>query len=123
MLKIKDSVDPGDEMEFSNNNNNKPSETALTAASDNKLIRQAVVSAAMNTVKKKKKNTGLTEEDVSGINDRVFVCLGKLKENKQPHAWVMTLNKTYNEVTFWEVNTNKKYVLNGRIVEEEEKRL
>lgn len=65
----------------------------------------------------------MTDEEVSGINDRVFVCLGKLKEGGQPHAWVMTINKIYDEVTFWEVNSQKKFILIGRIIEGEEKRL
>ena len=46
----------------------------------------------------------MQEEDVRGINDRVFVCLGRLKDTGEPHAWVMTLNKTYDELTFWDVN-------------------
>ena len=57
---------------------------------------------------------------MGGINDRVFVCLGRLKDNGAQHAWVMTLNKTYDEVTFWDVNTPLKYTMHGRINENEE---
>jgi hypothetical protein len=30
------------------------------------------------------------------IADRVFVCLGRLRSTGQEHAWVMTLNSTYD---------------------------
>ena len=63
------------------------------------------------------------EEEDSSINDRVFVCLGKLKENGQPHAWVMTLNQTYDEITFWEANSSQKYTLNGRITSGQDAKL
>ena len=33
----------------------------------------------------------------------------------------MTINKTYDEVTFWDVNTHKKYVLYGRMLDDEVK--
>jgi hypothetical protein len=57
----------------------------------------------------------MQQDDSAGLNDRVFVCLGKLKETNAPHSWVMTINKTYDEVTFWEVGAQKKFVLLGRI--------
>lgn len=53
------------------------------------------------------------------MNDRVFVCLGKAKETGQDHAWVMTLSKTYDEVTFWEPSLAKQYSLPGRINEQD----
>ena len=63
------------------------------------------------------------EDDSFGINDRVFVCMGRLKETGQPHAWVMTINRTYDEITFWESNRPKKFTLPGRILEDQEKLL
>lgn len=32
----------------------------------------------------------------------------------------MTLNKTYDEITFWDANQSKKYILHGRVIEGEE---
>jgi hypothetical protein len=79
----------------------------------------------MNEAQKKNKKKGhkIQEDDDKGINDRVFVCLGRFKETNQPHAWVMTLNKTYDEVTFWDVNLPLRYTLIGRIMEGEEANL
>lgn len=53
--------------------------------------------------------------------DRVFVCLGTLKKqnNSQPHAWVMTINRSFDEVTFWESRKSIKYPLKGRIQQKE----
>lgn len=62
-------------------------------------------------------------DDSSGLNDRVFICLGKLRETGQPHTWVMTLNRTYDQVTFWETAAEKKYVMMGRVVEGQERNL
>lgn len=83
---------------------------------DSKLLQQASVQAAMSEGKKKKKGDGklanMEDEEggVGSINDRVFVCLGKLKETGQAHSWVMTLNKMYDEITLWDVNLPHKYV-------------
>lgn len=56
------------------------------------------------------------ESSNSTLGERVFVCLGKQKkDSKKPHAWVMTLNKSFTEVTFWEVNRHRKFTLKGRI--------
>lgn len=41
---------------------------------------------------KRRKKKGKLEQEQNSLNDRVFVCLGKLKDSKKPHAWVMTLN-------------------------------
>ena len=49
--------------------------------------------------KKKKKDIN----EVASINDRVFICLGRKMDYGEMHAWVMTINKTYDVVTFWEV--------------------
>eukprot|EP00347_Sterkiella_histriomuscorum_P007723 403347806 len=121
-----------DEIDQQNANNQQQDKKKLKISKetpiDSKLLQQATVQQAIHDVKKKKKKkkgqSGYHEEEENaGINDRVFVCLGKLKESGQSHSWVMTLNHTYDEVTFWDVNQPKKYVLNGRIVEGEEMNL
>lgn len=55
------------------------------------------------------------------IKDRVFVCLGKLNEDNQQrqHAWVMTINRDFTKVTFWETMKHVKYELSGRIDKDE----
>jgi hypothetical protein len=30
-------------------------------------------------------------------------------------VWVMTLNRAYDEVTFWDVKQHKNYILKGRV--------
>lgn len=37
------------------------------------------------------------------INDRVFVCYGMSSDGYERKVWVMTLNRSYDEVTFWDV--------------------
>ena len=51
------------------------------------------------------------------MKHRTFVCLGRLnKENNEtPHAWVMTINRSFDTITFWETLKPIKYVLKGRI--------
>ena len=46
-------------------------------------------------------------EDTNGeegnLEDRVFVCLGRTRENGgRKHAWVMTFSSGYDHVTLWE---------------------
>ncbi|TNV87010.1 hypothetical protein FGO68_gene4983 [Halteria grandinella] len=55
----------------------------------------------------------------SNISDRVFVCLGKLRSTGQDHAWVLTFNKTFDQLTFWEPTLPKKWVLDGRISQDQ----
>ena len=52
------------------------------------------------------------------IEDRIFVCIGrhklkhgKVKEQAKKAYWVMTLDDTYKEVTFWDVIHPKQVVL------------
>jgi hypothetical protein len=49
----------------------------------------------------------------------VFVCLGRARDTNAPHAWVMTLNKTFDTVTFWETTSGQQFPLPGRVEEEE----
>ncbi len=47
--------------------------------------------------------------------NRVFVCVGRLKSFKTRHVWVMTITDDYRGVIFWDVQTGLKYELQGRI--------
>ena len=57
------------------------------------------------------------------LKDRVFVCLGKLgpENDSKKYAWVMTINRAYETVTFWDPIKPVKYVLEGRINYKESK--
>jgi hypothetical protein len=62
--------------------------------------------------------------EVETIDDRVFICLGKSTDGlEKKQVWVMTINRTFDTVTFWEVKNHKHYVLKGRIQKEEIKYL
>ena len=55
-------------------------------------------------------------EVVETVDDRVFVCIGKTTDIIERKAvWVMTINRTFNTVTFWEAKNHKHYVLKYRI--------
>ena len=70
--------------------------------------------------KRKRRRGKKDEEDEdSTISDRVFVCLGRLKDSGLNHTWVMTLSRGYDEVTFWEPSQARRYELPGRIQETE----
>ena len=59
------------------------------------------------------------EKDDS-IDDRVFVCLGKHADGSEKRLiWVMTINRTYDTITFWEAKAHKNHVLEGRIKDPE----
>ena len=56
------------------------------------------------------------EEIPDTVDDRVFVCLGKaidVPDLKQ--VWIMTINRAFNETTFWDPKQHRKFVLKGRI--------
>mmetsp|Transcript_35916 Transcript_35916/g.55149 ORF Transcript_35916/g.55149 Transcript_35916/m.55149 type:complete len:316 (-) Transcript_35916:1188-2135(-) len=58
------------------------------------------------------------------VDDRVFVCLGKSTDGQEKRQiWVMTINRTFDTITFWEPKTHKHYVLRGRIEGKEAKYL
>jgi len=62
------------------------------------------------------------KDESETIDDRVFVCMGKATDGSdKKQIWVMTINRTFNEVTFWEVKNHKQWVLKGRILKEESK--
>jgi hypothetical protein len=58
---------------------------------------------------------GKDEKFMFPYENRVFVCLGKLKITRQPHIWVMSFNDDYTDVTFWETKLSYKYDLVGRV--------
>jgi hypothetical protein len=70
---------------------------------------------------KKKRRSGLAKfralAKKTPLADRVFVCLGTLnhENNGRPHAWVMTINREFDIITFWEPRKHINYTLEGRI--------
>lgn len=57
----------------------------------------------------------INEEVNFPFENRVFVCLGKLKFSKEPYSWVMTFSADYRDVTFWDPVLPHKYELPGRV--------
>ena len=49
--------------------------------------------------------------------NRVFVCQGKLKENKQNHCWVMVISDDYRDITFYDPKLEYNFHLAGRVKE------
>jgi hypothetical protein len=45
---------------------------------------------------------GLSKDEDSPVDDRVFVCIGKYRKSNKAAYWVMTLNKKFNSVTMWD---------------------
>jgi len=60
--------------------------------------------------------------DIFPYENRVFVCIGKLKYTRNRHVWVMTIGDDYRDVTFWDSKLNLKFNLFGRIDEPEKLR-
>ena len=61
--------------------------------------------------------TGTPDKSESNFpnENRVFVCQGKLKNNRGPYVWVMTIMDNYDGIVFWEPKTGKKYELHSRV--------
>ena len=53
------------------------------------------------------------------LENRAFLCVGTLRRTNAFHVWVMTLDRNFNSVTFWEIRNGKRYVLEGRVLKEE----
>lgn len=62
-------------------------------------------------------------KDYIPLEHRTFVCLGTLKINNNPHAWVMTFSYTLDRVIFWDIQDNKRFELMGRVAKKEIKKL
>lgn len=62
--------------------------------------------------KKKKQKFTLEEKD---MEDRVFMCIGSLKQRKTQHAWVMTINEDCSGIKFWETTNNMHFELERRV--------
>lgn len=62
------------------------------------------------------------EKQVFPYENRVFVCLGKLKYSKIPYMWVMTISDDYRDVIFWDPKVNQKFELKGRIENQDKMR-
>ena len=63
------------------------------------------------------------EDDVFPYENRVFVCMGKMKGLRTPHIWVMTIDDNYKDITFWDPRIGEKFSLKGRIKEKKKLKL
>jgi len=57
--------------------------------------------------------------DPLSLDNRVFLCIGTTKNTEQVHYWVMSIDRAFKTVTFWEVRNGLKYVLEHRIAKSE----
>lgn len=70
---------------------------------------------------KKKRRAGMAafrqQAKKTPLTDRVFICLGTLNaaNDNRKHAWVMTINREFDTITFWEPLKSINYKLEGRI--------
>ena len=74
---------------------------------------------------KQQKNQQVVSRDPT-IENRVFVCVGKYgksKVNQQQAVWVMTLDKEFKTVNFWDCVQHMEVPLKGRIRFEEVEKL
>jgi hypothetical protein len=64
---------------------------------------------------------GEEEKDLDEIPlaNRVFVCLGTDRIKKSRYAWVMTIDKNGDKVTFWDPQLDKRYDLPARVKNKE----
>jgi hypothetical protein len=62
-------------------------------------------------------------DTIDTIDERVFVCYGMSADQLERQIWVMTIDKNFKEITFWDVKQHKNYVLKGRVKKEEFKYL
>lgn len=60
--------------------------------------------------------------EVFPYENRIFVCIGRLKFTKQRHIWVMSIGDDFRDVTFWDPKMFYKFNLNGRITDSEKMR-
>lgn len=59
----------------------------------------------------------IKERDVFPYENRVFVCLGKMKNLGIAHLWIMTIDDNYRDITFWDPRVNAKFTLKARVKE------
>jgi hypothetical protein len=70
------------------------------------------------------KGKDVVEAVVETVDDRVFVCLGKSLDGLDTrHVWVMTINRTWDTITFWEAKNHSSYIVRGRIMKDQTKYL
>ena len=53
--------------------------------------------------------------DIFPYENKVFVCIGRLKTTKRRHTWVMTVGDDYKDITFWDPMMPYKFNLFGRV--------
>ena len=91
-----------------NQNTNPGTTTGSKLNSDTSIINE-------NDINIEEKNIKIEEEDYFPYLNRVFVCQGKLKDNKQSHCWVMVINDNYRDVTFYDPKLDYNFELGYRI--------
>ncbi len=69
----------------------------------------------VNKSKSKNATEHANEKDVFPYENRVFVCLGKMKNLATAHTWIMTIDDNYKDITFWDPRVNAKFTLAGRV--------
>jgi len=78
-----------------------------------------LMACLMMGIRKGNKQDEVTTDENSAGNfpyeNRVFVCLGKLKNNRGNYVWIMTISDNYKDVIFWEPKTGTKYELKYRV--------
>lgn len=57
--------------------------------------------------------------DIFPYENKVFVCVGRMKYTRTRVTWVMTIGDDYRDVTFWDSRLPYKFTLFGRISDQE----
>jgi hypothetical protein len=55
------------------------------------------------------------EKHMYPYENRIFICMGKLKITRAPYIWVMSISEDFSDVVFWDTKLSIKYDLIGRI--------
>lgn len=87
----------------------------VTFESNEDLPKDETETTPFEETKRELKSKFVPEVDEREMENRVFVCIGSLKQRKIPHAWVMTINKDCSGVQFWEATNNTSYNLPMRV--------
>ena len=92
---------------------------------------ETVVNDEKNTKSKKDEETIKISKDKKATNfqltsvisevfpyeNRIFVCMGRLKFTKQRHLWIMSIGDDYKDITFWDPKMFYKFNLQGRVID------
>lgn len=97
------------------NNNNSGKKKPVIDADEEKKLKEKE-----NRLKMFKAENIVSE--IFPYENRVFVCIGKLKYTRNRHVWVMTIGDDYRDITFWDPKMSYKFNLNGRIDDQDKLR-